>query len=295
MDQLSLALEFENALENGNATRCNSLFADGFDPDYQGPGISFTPLTMAAGIGALSVVDAAIRHGASVNKASGPTRSTALHLAANFGCADVVERLLNAGANVNARDEVRATPLNNAAANGFPAVTDLLLKNGADVTSKNNFGATPLQVAAGASYRADTIWDEEMDGLPFQSPPPRDYIAVVDLLIQHGVSKSDLNKARFFANQYTDSEMQRRLNAARAGGSGGCFIATSVYGSYDAPEVLVLRRFRDDTLAQTSYGSAFISCYYLVSPTLARWIASRGTLGRLAKRLLDGLVERVDM
>lgn len=34
----------------------------------------------------------------------------------------------------------------------------------------------------------------------------------------------------------------------------GCYIATAVYGSYDAPEVRVLRRFRDETLRQTKWG-----------------------------------------
>ena len=33
--------------------------------------------------------------------------------------------------------------------------------------------------------------------------------------------------------------------------SGGCYVATCVYGSYDCPQVWTLRRFRDNTLAET--------------------------------------------
>ena len=50
--------------------------------------------------------------------------------------------------------------------------------------------------------------------------------------------------------------------------SGGCYIATCVYGSYDCPEVWVLRRYRDFTLAKTWYGRAFIRTYYAISPTV---------------------------
>lgn len=40
--------------------------------------------------------------------------------------------------------------------------------------------------------------------------------------------------------------------------SGGCYIATAVYGSYDCPEVWTLRRFRDNFLAENWLGRMFI-------------------------------------
>ena len=45
-------------------------------------------------------------------------------------------------------------------------------------------------------------------------------------------------------------------------------MATSVYGSYDCPEVWTLRRFRDEVLAW--YGRLFIKAYYAVSPTAVK-------------------------
>lgn len=56
--------------------------------------------------------------------------------------------------------------------------------------------------------------------------------------------------------------------------SSGCYIATAVYGSYDCPEVWILRRFRDSTLAETWYGRTFIKAYYTISPNLVKWFGS---------------------
>ena len=50
----------------------------------------------------------------------------------------------------------------------------------------------------------------------------------------------------------------------------GCYIATCVYGSYDCPQVWVLRRFRDNYLDKTSIGKVFICLYYTVSPYLVK-------------------------
>ena len=77
--------------------------------------------------------------------------------------------------------------------------------------------------------------------------------------------------------------------------SGGCYVATCVYGSYDCPEVWTLRRFRDNKLAETWYGRAFVKTYYSISPTLVKWFGHtewfkrmwRGTLDRMVKNLQE--------
>lgn len=90
-----------------------------------------------------------------------------------------------------------------------------------------------------------------------------------------------------------------RRPATQAGGGspakqGGCYIATAVYGSYDAPPVLTLRRFRDDRLAQSQLGRALIRLYYSVSPTLARNFNTGSHLNTIGKRALDVLVRRLE-
>lgn len=75
--------------------------------------------------------------------------------------------------------------------------------------------------------------------------------------------------------------------------TGGCYIATCVYGSYDCPPVWTLRRFRDGKLAASFAGRAFIRLYYAISPTLVRifgntrWFKKlwRGPLDRMVKKL----------
>ena len=74
----------------------------------------------------------------------------------------------------------------------------------------------------------------------------------------------------------------------------GCYVATCVYGSYDCPQVWTLRRFRDETLAATWYGRAFIRCYYAVSPTLVRLFGGQRWFRAVWKPRLDGMVRRLN-
>lgn len=78
--------------------------------------------------------------------------------------------------------------------------------------------------------------------------------------------REDKNKTALLIKyvNMSPSEINRRYK------NNGCYIATAVYGSYDCPEVCILRRYRDYILAQTWYGRAFIRTYYAISPTLVK-------------------------
>ena len=57
--------------------------------------------------------------------------------------------------------------------------------------------------------------------------------------------------------------------------NGGCYVATAVYGSYNCPQVWILRKYRDFYLAKKKYGLFFIKFYYLVSPKLVKLFGKR--------------------
>ena len=76
-------------------------------------------------------------------------------------------------------------------------------------------------------------------------------------------------------------------------GKKGCYVATSVYGSYDCPEVWTLRRFRDETLAATWYGRLFIRAYYAVSPTAVKWFGDCQWFKDFFRDRLDKLVSNL--
>lgn len=91
-------------------------------------------------------------------------------------------------------------------------------------------------------------------------------------------------EARQILESYTNSPQN----------TGGCYVATAVYGSYDCPQVWTLRRYRDYTLAETWYGRAFIRTYYAISPMLVKWFGETQWFKNIWKPKLDRMVKRLN-
>jgi len=88
------------------------------------------------------------------------------------------------------------------------------------------------------------------------------------------------------------SQLANAKNAARTANNsnnsgGGCYIATMAYGSYDHPQVLILRRFRDEQLRTNQFGRKLIVLYYRYSPILVRKWKKKKILNRLVEKFLD--------
>jgi hypothetical protein len=74
-------------------------------------------------------------------------------------------------------------------------------------------------------------------------------------------------KAAEIAKEY---EKEPDINACIS--ASACFIATACYGTSRAPEIDVLRRFRDQALAKSRAGRWLIENYYRLSPPVASWL-----------------------
>jgi len=72
----------------------------------------------------------------------------------------------------------------------------------------------------------------------------------------------------------------------RAEGGRPCFIATAACGHEAAPEVRILRAFRDGCLERSAAGRALTAVYERCSPPAARWIAARPAWQRRVRRWL---------
>ena len=75
--------------------------------------------------------------------------------------------------------------------------------------------------------------------------------------------------------------------------SGGCYIATCVYGTYDCPEVWILRRFRDSSLATSWMGRQFIRLYYVLSPKIVKTFGGKVWFNKAFKPIICAVVKNL--
>jgi hypothetical protein len=123
----------------------------------------------------------------------------------------------------------------------------------------------------------------------------KDYLRIVEAsgnscrLNCYGVGVSDLT----VTCSVDDTNIRKTIVVATGRKKGFCYVATAVYGSYDCPEVRVLRRFRDQSLGKTWYGREFIAVYYAASPIAIKLFGKTKWFNCLWKNQLDKLVEKL--
>ena len=108
-----------------------------------------------------------------------------------------------------------------------------------------------------------------------------------------GAGKQKMKAVRDKRQRQTRQSLKRTFRSFSGGKrrkKNGCYVATCVYGSYDCPEVWVLRRYRDNVLEKTIIGRLFVSTYYFISPSVVNLWGNNRTVRNVWKKALDHMV-----
>ena len=62
------------------------------------------------------------------------------------------------------------------------------------------------------------------------------------------------------------------------------------YGSYEHPQVIELRKFRDNTLSKSIFGRSFIKIYYKYSPKLVEHLKDKHLVNQTIKSILNTII-----
>ncbi len=150
----------------------------------------------------------------------------------------------------------------------------------------------------------DQSWDENSSQYErFQDTSPTNWcshfaLTMVDVLSKDSqpLRKDGTPKVSF--DNYPELRKQLRAEEEGAGAkhsssSGGCYIATCVYGSYDCPQVWTLRRYRDNILATKISGRLFIRFYYTISPYIVKLFGHTKLFNAIFRKKLDRMVHNL--
>ena len=153
-----------------------------------------------------------------------------------------------------------------------------------------------LRGATKDDFRSGDVVYKEMKSSEISAPKPITPDDIAKELLNAGYQDRKIEAIRIMRERtglgLADAKEVIDRNFA-ASKSGGCYVATAVYGSYDCPQVWTLRRYRDYTLAETWYGRAFIKIYYAISPSLVKWFGHTEWFKKMWQGKLDRMVEKL--
>lgn len=126
--------------------------------------------------------------------------------------------------------------------------------------------------------------------------------AVSAISLMDSLDMNSQTRRRFSENKATINSINTQLDSVRrqirsatssssSSGSSGCYIATMAYGDYDHPQVMELRKFRDEFLNKSVLGRSFIRLYYKYSPLLVQRLEDKPKANDIIRTLLDQLIK----
>lgn len=130
-------------------------------------------------------------------------------------------------------------------------------------------------------------------------------LAVIQGIIKDALEVSTLlgtfDMVREVKVRYDDNHKTLKKLASQIGVSsppppssgGGCYIATMAYGDYNHPQVMELRKFRDEVLNKSYVGQLFIKIYYKYSPRLVEVLKNQEQINKLIKTILNQIIKAI--
>jgi len=215
---------------------------------------------------------------------------TLLHTAAKDENSELAEYLISKGLNVDVKSDNSQTPLHLAACYGTPAMAEFLVSKGADINATDKYGFTPLHHASDYSIVKEghvKVVKYLLSKKAFTSVKTKQ--GNTPLMLARRNAEFYASKAEYATYLARDNEIIECLSATSA--SGSCYIATAVYNSYDAPEVLCLRKYRDEILSTSILGRLFIKTYYLFSPPVAERLKKTRHINIFVRKILDKFIK----
>lgn len=128
--------------------------------------------------------------------------------------------------------------------------------------------------------------------------------AVSAIGLMDSLDMNSQTRRRFLENKATINSINTQLDSVRRqirsatstssnSGSSGCYIATMAYGDYNHPQVMELRKFRDEFLNKSALGRSFIRFYYKYSPGLVERLKDKPKTNNIIRKLLDQFIKTI--
>ncbi len=122
---------------------------------------------------------------------------------------------------------------------------------------------------------------------------PNEYQKIVNKYGNEAKNRAPEDVKAGYSQKISEYHYEFTPSNKSSGKKKGCYIATSVYGSYDCPEVWVLRRYRDNDLDGNFFGKLFIKVYYAISPTVVKLFGKTKWFNKMWKGILDKKIAKL--